>query len=596
MPRIARLAAALVTTCGLTLGGFALGAVPSGATSGPPVRMFAIVHDHGAVKILYYDANAGTGPAMAAQMVGSGQVIASGIDQHIQVIDQTGSPTSASAVSLNDPMANQQWALAESTFTTVWPTTTGKGIIVAVVDTGVLASHQDLAGSVLVGTDFVSPGGHGDTDPGGHGTHVAGIIAAHANNHIGVAGAAPGVKILPVRVLDANGDGWTSNIAAGIIWAADHHARVINLSLGGTGADSALEEAMNYALGKGALPVVAAGNDGNTGNQPEYPGSYPEALSVGAVDRYWHLADFSNTTSNVGLVAPGVDVLSTWGDSVTGYAWADGTSMATPYVSAAAALVMAARPNMTALAVKQLLELHAHDLGPKGYDHSFGFGYVDPAAALGITRGTEVHAAGGYWVAYQNGTVAPFGLPNYGNAFQTALGANPIVALGTSPRSDGYWLANSAGAIGTFGFVNNYGSRAGQPLNAPIAAMAVTADGKGYWLLGADGGIFGFGDAHFYGSTGGMHLNAPVVSMATTTDGKGYWLVAHDGGIFGFGDAKFHGSLPGLGVSNTAGRIRNSGDNRGYYILANDGGVFSFGDAHFAGAFPAGNAVDIAIH
>src|ERR1700730_10780804 len=133
----------------------------------------------------------------------------------------------------NDPYRSQQWALDKTSFETAWSVTRGQGVTVAVVDSGVEADHQDLNGSVLKGIDYVNPGGDGRVDPDGHGTHVAGIIAAHVNNGVGIAGAAPGVRILPVRVLDAQGGGVASNVAKGIIWAADHGARVINLSLGG---------------------------------------------------------------------------------------------------------------------------------------------------------------------------------------------------------------------------------------------------------------------------------------------------------------------------------------------------------------------------
>src|SRR6185503_18095428 len=140
---------------------------------------------------------------------------------------------------LGDPLRTQQWALDETSFEAAWPAERGSGVTVAVVDTGVLASHQDLVGAVVPGTDLASdahsvdPDGTGRVDPGGHGTHVAGIIGARTNNGLGIAGAAPAVKIMPVRVLDAHGSGVASDVAEGIIWAADHGARVINLSLGG---------------------------------------------------------------------------------------------------------------------------------------------------------------------------------------------------------------------------------------------------------------------------------------------------------------------------------------------------------------------------
>ena len=138
-------------------------------------------------------------------------------DQAVHALDAGGE---------NDPLRSQQWALDRTSFESAWSLTRGRSITVAVIDSGVLANHQDLTGTVLSGIDYVKPGGDGRIDPNGHGTHVAGIIAAHVNNALGIAGAAPDVRILPVRVLDANGGGVASNVAKGIIWAADHGARV----------------------------------------------------------------------------------------------------------------------------------------------------------------------------------------------------------------------------------------------------------------------------------------------------------------------------------------------------------------------------------
>ena len=219
---------------------------------------------------------------------------------------------------------------------------------VAVVDSGVEAEPRGPRGSVLPGNDYVNPGGDGRIDPDGHGTHVAGIIAAHVNNALGIAGAAPGVKILPVRVLDANGGGVASNVAKGIIWATDHGARVINLSLGG-GASPGIQQAMQYANSKGAVVVAAAGNNGQAGNAPMYPAAYPEAIAVAAVDTESHapvVRQHRQLPRRVGARRRHrVDVGQRRRPRTRS---ASGTSMATPYAAAEAALIIAANRSMSA--------------------------------------------------------------------------------------------------------------------------------------------------------------------------------------------------------------------------------------------------------
>jgi type VII secretion-associated serine protease mycosin len=286
------------------------------------------------------------------------------------------------AGSENDPMRSQQWALDKVSFESAWSVTSGQGVKVAVIDSGVEADHQDLAGSVLPGIDYVNPADDGRVDPNGHGTHVAGIIAAHVNNGLGIDGAAPGVKIIPVRVLDANGGGIASNVAKGIIWAADHGARVINLSLGG-GKSAGLEQAIQYANSRGSVVVAAGGNNGQAGNAPMYPAAYPEAISVAAVDSNLSHPAFGNTGNYLDISAPGVGIVSLWGTSPTAYADASGTSMATPYASAEAALVISATPTLSALRVKQIMESTATNLGPASL---FGHGLINPRAAIAASR------------------------------------------------------------------------------------------------------------------------------------------------------------------------------------------------------------------
>jgi type VII secretion-associated serine protease mycosin len=537
----------------------------------PAQRGFEIVLDHGQPRVELYTTN--VYGAAAFDPLNTGDVV------ETREVD---SPVAA--LGLPDPLRPQQWALDNVPYEETWSHTNGAGVIVAVVDTGVRADHEDLAGRVLPGHDFVG-NGDGRTDPDGHGTHVAGIIAANAGNDIGIAGAAPGVHILPVRVLDDHGSGSMSTVAAGIIWAANHGARVINLSLGGDVDSQGTRLAMEYANSKGAIVVAAAGNYGNQGDQPTYPGADPEAVAVAAVDAGLHHPGFSNTGAYVDLAAPGVGVLSTWSSARNAYAYADGTSMATPYVSAAAALVIATNPALKPAQVAATLESTARDLGPAGPDGAFGHGLVNPLAAViaatpkppgFATKGT------GYWVVGRDGSVGAYGKARFYGDRRGQRGA-AVVAAARTRDGRGYWLASADGSIHTFGDARYYGSMGGRHLSAPIVGMSATPTGRGYLLLGADGGIFTFGDAHFRGSTGGMRLHAPALDMTMTASGKGYFLVAGDGGVFTFGDARFRGSTGGLRLSSpvasmTAGRT-------GYWLVARDGGIFAFG-VPFVGSLP----------
>ncbi|MFI8876945.1 S8 family peptidase [Streptomyces sp. NPDC055243] len=248
-----------------------------------------------------------------------------------------------------DPMRDQQWALDALKLPDAWGETKGDDTVIAVVDTGADLDHPDLKGRLVDGHDFVD----GDDEPkdmNGHGTHVSGIAAAHTDNGVGIAGGAPGAKIMPVRVLGAGGTGDNADITKGIVWAADHGADVINLSLGESGLmarllkGGVLNQAIAHAHDKGAVVVAAAGNEG-TALQP-YKVDTP-VLVVGASDQDGKPADFSNFDAQQAVSAPGVGILSTLPTYRTketlkddsGYGELDGTSMAAPYVSAVAALL-----------------------------------------------------------------------------------------------------------------------------------------------------------------------------------------------------------------------------------------------------------------
>ena len=611
------------------------------APSTHALPIYALVRAGSSISVLRGRSSDADFASLRTQLHALAGVLAVGVDAPVHAVGTL----SAQQAATNDPLYSQQWALQAVDYQDVWPTTNGTGTLVAVLDTGTLATHEDLSGNVNRGAECVAaatesacttPANAGETDPFGHGTHVSGILAAHANNDVGVAGAAPGVHLLPVRVLDSTGGGTTEAVAAGILWATDHGASVISMSLAGSQDDAGIDSAIDYAVAHNVVVVAASGNNG-AGGAVQWPANYHNTISVGAIQDKnskgaYTVASFSNTTSNVALLAPGDSIESTYNQSNSSYAVESGTSMATPYVSAAFALLHSAQPTATRAALVSALESTAVPVaGSSGLDTAGGFGIVNPLAALNslhttatsttkattttttkattttratttttrptttTTRPTTTTTAPkpaplaqppvvhGYWVATFDGTVRPFGVAWHGD--RRGKGGAPIVALGATPDGRGYWLVGADGSVFPFGDARSYGSFAGHHLNAPIVAMAPTQDGKGYWLLGRDGGIFSFGDAHFYGSTGNLRLNKPIVDIAASPGGKGYWLVGSDGGIFSFGDAHFHGSTGNLRLAAPVVSMAASPSGKGYWLIARDGGVFSFG-VPFFGSLP----------
>lgn len=321
----------------------------------------------------------------------------------------------------SDTHRAKQWGLDRIQAEQAWARSTGTGALVAVVDTGVDLAHPDLAGNIVSypDADFVEPNGtctgskrnrsctqDGAQDRNGHGTHVAGVIAAVTNNSAGIAGVAPNAKILPVRVLDADGGGTTDQVAAGIRYAADKGADVVNLSLGFlSGADKVFKligeldpvyAAIDYASAKGATVVVAAGND----SFPfcSEPSGAANVICVGATDTRDLSSFYSNhdaTTLQSFVVAPGGDGLTCAGDILStylrsashsvcapgsGYDALAGTSMATPHVAGVAAL-LSAQGSARADVIRRILT-SADDLGVPGKDPVYGSGRVNAARAV----------------------------------------------------------------------------------------------------------------------------------------------------------------------------------------------------------------------
>ena len=320
----------------------------------------------------------------------------------------------------DDPLHGRLWGLQQVRAEQAWPTSTGTGAVVAVVDTGIDFSQPDLQGQVLQGATFTGcpnqrPCGNGDfRGPDGqnngdeHGTHVAGTIAAVRGNGVGVVGVAPDAKILPVKVLE-DGSGSSEDIADGIRWAADHGADVVNLSLGSipggqvlsvTGLDTAMADAIAYARDQGVLTVAAAGNTSTAlCNDPAF-GS--EAICVGATDRNglhsWYSelpnkADLRSVSApgGAGLVSCDDDIWSTvprgTGSATCGQGDYDayaGTSMATPHVAGVAALLFAQGRGVDAVEDALLSTAVTPGTGSRGtWTPLYGYGVVDAQAAVG---------------------------------------------------------------------------------------------------------------------------------------------------------------------------------------------------------------------
>jgi subtilisin family serine protease len=217
-----------------------------------------------------------------------------------------------------------------------WARTQGEGATVAVIDTGIDASHPDLAGQVAGGVNILDPQ-HPDNwkDDEGHGTHVSGTIAGSGRNG-GIAGVAPMAKLYAVKVLDKDGNGNYSDVIAGIEWAMNHGIKIANMSLGADEGSEPLHRAVQAALAKGMIIIAAAGN---TGGPVGFPGAYPETIAVGASDSSDHVAPFSSRGPEVSYIAPGVEIVST--KMGGGYTSLSGTSMASPHISGLAALAYA---------------------------------------------------------------------------------------------------------------------------------------------------------------------------------------------------------------------------------------------------------------
>lgn len=326
-----------------------------------PVRRIAGL-DTVAVKVRH-----GTLAAALAKLNRSGFVAAATRDEVLQVM--LGAP--------NDANYSLQWGLPLAGFPTAWQRTRGsRAVTVAVLDTGVNGAVADLVGNVEPGIDLT---GTGLTDVDGHGTAVAGVIAAHANNGVGGAGVCPNCRILPIKVMANDGKGDLATVAQGIVKAAQLHAEVIDLSLGGPVGLDALKQAVDFATAKGAIVVAAAGNSGL--GTPFYPANYPNVIGVAGTNQSDRLYTWSERGTWVRVAAPGCNVAPL---TQGGYGMFCGTSSATPLVAGLAALAVSYRPHAGPARISRAIEKTAHRIGP-----SAGHGRIDAGAALKSLAGTS---------------------------------------------------------------------------------------------------------------------------------------------------------------------------------------------------------------
>ncbi|SDM79032.1 S8 family serine peptidase [Nonomuraea jiangxiensis] len=293
-----------------------------------------------------------------------------------------------------------QWQLGVLRLPEAWRTSRGAGVVVAVLDTGVNGRHPDLAGAVLQGPDLT---GTTRGPWGQHGTAMASLIAGRGHGDgRGLIGVAPAAKVLSVRVTLENGDPLREQrrprggdaLAKGIRYAVDHGADVISMSLGGGSGSwegsASEEEAVQYAIGKGAVLVASSGNDGDTGNRKNFPAAYPGVIAVGAVDRDLRVARFSNRQDYLSVAAPGTEIVTA--DGADSYVVGDGTSSAAALVAGIAALIKAAHPEMSPYHVRRAIEEGTRKRPADGYSSAYGHGVVNALLALRAADRLDVPA------------------------------------------------------------------------------------------------------------------------------------------------------------------------------------------------------------
>lgn len=349
----------------------------------------------------------------------------------------------------DDPyyVSPQAGYLGHLDLTDAWNYTTGKpSIVVAIVDTGVDISHDDLAMGIWTNEGEIPGNGIDDDGNGyvddvhgwnfpddnnvidddyGHGTHVAGIAAARINNSIGIAGIAGNVTIMPVDIFPSSAYGTYEDLIRAMIYATDNGARVINLSLGATSYSRGEQAAVDYAWSHDVVVVAAAGNSGR--NNYHYPAAHKHAIAVAATDAADNRANFSTYGDFVSVAAPGVSIWSTYRGNR--YANMSGTSMATPHVSGLAALIFSMNPTLKPDEVRALIQDNADDLGAPGWDPYYGYGRINAGRTLARVP--------------LNGTPSPTPTPHPPLA-EWPAGCQDLIADGSFEGGLGDWQASES--------------------------------------------------------------------------------------------------------------------------------------------------------
>lgn len=358
----------------------------------------------------------------------------------IQSAEPDGRHYKTASTPVNDTYSSEQYAINSLSLSTAWDITTGSDSVkVAVIDSGVDITHPDLFETTILDGEDIIYGGSVEFDTTGHGTGVTGIIAAASNNSLGIAGTCWDVTIKPFLVFDIYGYAMDSDIIDALYHAADSGCKVINMSFGGTVNSSAMNTAIQYAASKGCILVAAAGNDGNA--TLNYPAAYNNVISVAAIDSADKKAVFSNSNNKVDVCAPGKAVRTLidpyCSEDGSKYTVADGTSFSAPYVTGIAALAAACKPAITPAEFETLLRTTSTDLGPAGYDNSFGYGKINAYNVVSSLTGSMPKLSN---LTVSAGALSPSFKKTHNNYNVTLMPNQPSVTIAATKEYSSYQL------------------------------------------------------------------------------------------------------------------------------------------------------------